>query len=84
LWGKTSSQPDFGYPYDSDDGREEPAADDDIQRVVRGGSFNDNLVVSRCAFRFANDPPDKFNHFGFRVVVSPFPAPPPDNLRLEE
>lgn len=83
LWGKTGSHPDFGYPYDSDDGREDLQAGDDVQRVVRGGSFNDNLVVSRCAFRFANDPPDKFNHFGFRVVVSPFSASP-DNLRLEE
>ncbi|HEX9926761.1 MAG TPA: SUMF1/EgtB/PvdO family nonheme iron enzyme, partial [Anaerolineae bacterium] len=57
------------YPYDSGDGREE--LEEHGLRVLRGGSFNNNLNYARCAARFGNLPDFWFFYFGFRVVVSP-------------
>ncbi len=39
-------------------------------RVLRGGSWNDIDANCRSAFRYHNAPGDRFNNFGFRVVVS--------------
>jgi formylglycine-generating enzyme required for sulfatase activity len=40
-------------------------------RVVRGGSFNNNQRNARCAYRNNNNNPDNRNdNIGFRVVVS--------------
>ena len=41
-------------------------------RVVRGGSFNNNQRNLRVAYRNNNDPDDRNNNIGFRVVVSTF------------
>ena len=47
-WGRKSlSTPDYGYPYRSDDGREELDGPD--LRVVRGGSWGDIQRDARCA-----------------------------------
>jgi formylglycine-generating enzyme required for sulfatase activity len=72
LWGEDWQEPDFDYPYDSEDGREDLEAGDDIRRVLRGGSFlrPENLV--RCASRYRGPPNFRYGHDGFRVVVSPF------------
>jgi formylglycine-generating enzyme required for sulfatase activity len=48
------------YPYQADDGRENPD-DGDGRRVVRGGSWNNNRENARCAYR-NNDPPDNRNN----------------------
>jgi hypothetical protein len=37
--------------------------------VVRGGSFNNNQNNARCAFRNRNNPNNRNNNQGFRVVV---------------
>ena len=39
LWGADVNKPEFGYPYDAQDGREKPSAPDTVLRVLRGGSF---------------------------------------------
>jgi hypothetical protein len=39
-------------------------------RVVRGGAFNNNDRNLRCAYRNNNDPNNRNNNIGFRVVVS--------------
>ena len=68
LWGQNSGKPDFGYPYDPKDGREEPTAGG--RRVVRGGSFDDPQSFVRCAYRYRFDLDNRFNLFvGFRVVA---------------
>ncbi len=59
------------YPYDPDDGRENLEADDNVPRVLRGGSFYSNLLFARCAFRVGYYPFDQWFVSGFRVVVSP-------------
>jgi len=70
LWVENRSQPDFGYPYDSGDGREDLEVGG--RRVVRGGSFLDGRGLARCAFRNWDYPDGRrLRHSGFRVVASP-------------
>jgi formylglycine-generating enzyme required for sulfatase activity len=57
------------YPYNSDDGREDPRADG--FRVLRGGAFDGDLGLARCACRFSDDPDYWSADIGFRVVVAP-------------
>ncbi|MCP4546806.1 MAG: SUMF1/EgtB/PvdO family nonheme iron enzyme [bacterium] len=68
LW--TGSGPDFRYPYDQSDGRENLDAGDNVRRVVRGGAFDGDRVFARCAFRLPRDPFAVWYDVGFRVVVS--------------
>jgi len=56
------------YPYDPDDGRNDPESED--ARVVRGGSWNFNEGYARCAIRNGGAPDDFDYDFGYRVVVS--------------
>jgi sulfatase modifying factor 1 len=65
VWEWTSSlyKP---YPYEAHDGREDPTAEGG--RVVRGGSWNCNQDVARCAIRYWNLPRDSLDYLGFRVV----------------
>ena len=71
LWGKDFVKPDFKYPYDPQDGREDQSAGSEVFRVLRGGSFYFDERGVRCAFRLRLDPVS-FNDFvGFRVVVAP-------------
>jgi len=69
LWGKDASKPDYGYPYQPRDGRENQRAADDVLRILRGGSFDDDARDVRAAVRnrlnSAND------DFGFRVALAP-------------
>jgi formylglycine-generating enzyme required for sulfatase activity len=66
VWEWTSSvyQP---YPY-RDDGRESPDAPGD--RVVRGGSFGNDLTCLRSAKRHAVDPGSALLNVGFRCALS--------------
>jgi iron(II)-dependent oxidoreductase len=57
------------YPYQVDDGREDRSALGG--RVLRGGSFGNFQRGARCASRDDFSPDDRFDNFGFRVVVSP-------------
>ena len=72
LWGKDASKPEFGYPYDAKDGRENPSAPDTVLRVLRGGSFWDVARSVRCACRLRDDPNVRYVYFGFRVVSPGF------------
>ena len=42
-----------------------PVKDD---RVLRGGSFNNNQNNARCAYRNRNNPDNRNNNNGFRLV----------------
>jgi formylglycine-generating enzyme required for sulfatase activity len=70
LWGRSWNKPDFKYPYDPEDGRENLTADDEWLRVLRGGSFYYHQNLARCASRHWNFPLDWSRNLGFRVVVS--------------
>jgi formylglycine-generating enzyme required for sulfatase activity len=75
LWGKEDrTVPDFGYPYDPEDGRE----DEEVEgyRVLRGGSWALNIGRdARCSVRPNRHPAYFYYHYGFRVVVRS-PSPP--------
>lgn len=40
------------------------------RRVLRGGSFNNNARNVRCANRNRNNPDNRNDNIGFRVVLS--------------
>jgi len=42
------------------------------RRVLRGGSYNNNARNVRCAVRNRNNPDNRNNNIGFRVVVATF------------
>ena len=67
LWGQNWKKPDFGYPYDPQDGREDQAAGG--RRVVRGGSFVYNQSSVRCADRSRRVAVLRNFNVGFRVVA---------------
>jgi formylglycine-generating enzyme required for sulfatase activity len=68
-WGKALLHaPDYGYPYDPKDGREELTGHD--ARVLRGGSWGHDRGYARCAYRHRLIPVDWSNDVGFRVVFS--------------
>jgi formylglycine-generating enzyme required for sulfatase activity len=68
VWEWTRSI-DRDYPYDPGDGREDSAAGG--RRVLRGGAFDDNQRVLRCAYRYASCPDYWVGYYGFRVVLAP-------------
>ena len=41
-----------------------------VRRVVRGGSFNNNQRNVRCAYRNRNNPNNRNDNMGFRVMVA--------------
>jgi iron(II)-dependent oxidoreductase len=70
LWGEDFWTPEFKYPYDPEDGRENPSAGNDVFRVLRGGSFSNSWTLARCALRNRELPDFRNLSFGFRIVVS--------------
>jgi iron(II)-dependent oxidoreductase len=73
LWGKDLMNSEYDYPYDPTDGRENLDAGDDVLRVLRGGSWNDQNFA-RCSCRLRYGPNYRIDNYGFRVVVSPISA----------
>ena len=69
LWGRDESKPDYGYPYDYADGRENTKAENEVLRVVRGDSFGSDRQLVRCAIRFRFNPRYRYDNLGFRVVA---------------
>lgn len=69
LWGKDGEKPDFRYPYNLTDGREQLGAPDEILRVLRGGSYWYSQRSARCAARSRDNPYLRYDYSGFRLVV---------------
>lgn len=70
LWGHDSNKPQFCYPYEPEDGREDEDAGDDLTRVLRGGAFSYDDHGCRGAVRSRNLPNYRSDNGGFRVVWS--------------
>jgi len=66
-WGPEVERPACAYPYDPDDGREEPGGTD--LRVVRAGSWYDEARNARCACRDRDVPDYRNDNAGFRVLL---------------
>ncbi|NLS76118.1 MAG: SUMF1/EgtB/PvdO family nonheme iron enzyme [Chloroflexi bacterium] len=71
LGGKDLSNPDFRYPYEPGDGREDVEVPDSVSRVLRGGSYSLEARLVRCAFRSELYPSLWDRNYGFRLVVAP-------------
>lgn len=67
-WGTHHDEPDFRYPYDATDGREEPEAALSVSRVVRGGGYMSHDLCTRAAYRLSYGPASRDISVGFRVV----------------
>jgi formylglycine-generating enzyme required for sulfatase activity len=65
-WCRSLYEP---YPYDPNDGREDPEAAG--TRVLRGGSWLNNENDLRAAVRSGDGPRSSTNYRGFRVVLAP-------------
>ncbi|MCP4428936.1 MAG: SUMF1/EgtB/PvdO family nonheme iron enzyme, partial [Chloroflexi bacterium] len=63
IWGKERQNPEFPYPYDAADGREN-IEDGASRRVLRGGSWYKLQYYARAAARY-NDFPDFRYDFGY-------------------
>jgi len=75
LWGQDWDKPTFGYPYaPSDARRENLEAGNEVLRVLRGGSWHNNRVFARCAYRSRDRPVSHFGSLGFRVVLRSAPV----------
>ncbi|MCP4540338.1 MAG: SUMF1/EgtB/PvdO family nonheme iron enzyme, partial [Chloroflexi bacterium] len=73
VWEWTSSLKK-SYPYQADDGREDMGSTG--SRVLRGGSFEDGDDYARSTYRHHDTQNDRFDDYGFRVVVAPFSLKP--------
>jgi len=72
LWGKDWKKPEFKYPYNPDDGREDTDAEDDLLRVLRGGYWLNPRFDARCSRRGWGLPHGRWTDIsGIRVAVSP-------------
>lgn len=71
VWEWTSSLYK-DYPYDAEDGRENPDAEGN--RVVRGGAWYLHPDLARCAYRVRNLPDNRDSDLGFRVLLRSSPV----------
>lgn len=80
LWGTDLENPTFEYPYEPDPvgrHRENPRAEREVGRLLRGGAFDyANSRSLRCANRFTLAPKSRAHFIGFRLFVSPFALDP--------
>jgi len=67
LWGKILEKPAYGYPYNANDGREDPGNRD--ARVLRGGGYFEVHNI-RTATRLGNYSDDRGVSLGFRVLAT--------------
>lgn len=56
------------YPYDAEDGREDPAAEG--RRVARGGSWSGEPYIATSTYRFRPEPGFAHYYLGFRCAKS--------------
>ena len=74
LWG-AKDEPDFRYPYILDDTqRESLTADDEVRRVVRGGSWHVRRGRRARGVPRRGHPDFRFDDLGFRVVLRSSPV----------
>jgi formylglycine-generating enzyme required for sulfatase activity len=76
LWGRNEQKPEFKYPYNPKDGREDLQADQSVRRVLRGGAFDNQGRDIRCACRISNYPDERGGVMGFRLVLTCFESDP--------
>lgn len=68
LYGREQGAPDFPYPYDPGDGREDPEAPSDLRRVCRGGAWDSPRALARLSTRDAILPGGRDQAYGMRLA----------------
>lgn len=68
LYGREQGAPDFPYPYDPGDGREDPEASSDLRRVCRGGAWDSPRALARLSTRDAILPGGRDQAYGMRLA----------------
>lgn len=71
IWGEDRKTPDYPYPYNAHDGREDLADDPQrpyLRRIHRGGSFKDSPEKCTCTKRGRIKPSNANEARGFRIV----------------
>lgn len=69
IWGHDKNNPEFTYPYQTNDGREDRTRLD-VLRVVRSAGWKYTPDLIRCAARDWNRPQVRGSGLSFRVVKS--------------
>ncbi|GAB4517032.1 MAG: hypothetical protein OHK0046_23270 [Anaerolineae bacterium] len=67
-WGRNWQTLDYAYPYDPNDGREDPSGSH--ARIIRGGSWFDTLDAAHPAHRGRYLPGSRGSNIGFRLARS--------------
>lgn len=67
YWDENKNK--YGLPYNKNDGREDLSRDDNVTRVLKGGSYNLDHICSMCNYRTKNFPVDRHPYIGFRIVI---------------
>jgi formylglycine-generating enzyme required for sulfatase activity len=68
LWGTDMKEPEFRYPYDPQDGREDQLAQTAVLRVLRGGGFYYSATYARASCRLRSYPDYRVRTRGFRLA----------------
>jgi formylglycine-generating enzyme required for sulfatase activity len=71
LWGTDIKVPDYAYPYDPWDGRENQGARNGVLRVIRGGGFYYAATYARTTCRLRSYPDYGVKTRGFRLAIGP-------------
>lgn len=72
IWGENRQEPAFPYPYQPNDGREDPNANQQnprLRRVCRGGAFDSDPAHVRCTARDHLRANSARLNLGFRIVL---------------
>ena len=73
LWGENRRDPQYGYPYQANDGREDPTAHQQnprLRRVCRGGAYETPQTDLRCTSRSSLRTNGRTDTVGFRIALS--------------
>jgi formylglycine-generating enzyme required for sulfatase activity len=72
-WGTDPDHPEYAYPYDPTDGREDPTGGRDMRRIARGASWATSVEPvaqwARCAFRRRDIPRYRNFNGGLRFTA---------------
>ncbi|MCB9176979.1 MAG: SUMF1/EgtB/PvdO family nonheme iron enzyme [Caldilineae bacterium] len=69
AFGRDGNDPEFAYPYDATDGREEPEGPRELQRISRGGAWHSLGDFALTFNRSADLPAVRNSGLGMRVVL---------------
>ena len=72
IWGASLNKPDYSYPYQANDGREDVTkVEDRTAMIVRGGAYNSSRNALRCAYRLRYYALDWYDYQGLRLCARP-------------